>query len=100
MKSELRASPPPEPGTPPVFDAHHMAREDELGDLLFAVVNLCRKAGVHALIALDRANKKFERRFKRMEQLATERKLEMAHAGLEKLDSLWDEAKVEERSGR
>src|ERR1043165_5032574 len=37
--------------------------EDELGDLLFAVVNLCRKANVHPALALDRANLKFSRRF-------------------------------------
>ena len=47
---------------------------------------------------LDKANAKFERRFQRMEQLAAERKLDVAHAGLEKLDALWDEAKLEERA--
>lgn len=99
VKAELRAAPlPAATGSPPVFDSHHFAREAELGDLLFAVVNLCRKAGVHSSIALDKANAKFERRFQRMEQLAAERKLDMAHVGLEKLDALWDEAKLEERS--
>ena len=47
----------------PVHDERHAALEAELGDLLFAVVNLCRKAGVHASLALDRANAKFTRRF-------------------------------------
>jgi uncharacterized protein YabN with tetrapyrrole methylase and pyrophosphatase domain len=100
VKSELRRFPSSSAGAAPLFDAHYLAREDELGDLLFAVVNLCRKAGVHSSIALDKANAKFERRFRRMEQLAAERKLEMSLAGLEHLDSLWDEAKAEERSGR
>jgi nucleoside triphosphate diphosphatase len=70
--------------------------EGELGDLLFACVNLCRRAGVHPSLALDRANEKFVRRFQGMERLARERGLEMRDAGLEKLDSLWDEVKADE----
>src|SRR4029077_3140737 len=57
----------------PRYDEHHERLEDELGDLLFAVVNLCRKAGVHPALALDRANVKFARRFRRVEELAAER---------------------------
>lgn len=99
VRAELGAAPlAPSPGAPPVFDARHHRLEAELGDLLFAVVNLCRKAGVHASIALDKANAKFEHRFQRLEQLAAQRGLDVASAGLEKLDVLWDEAKGEERS--
>ena len=98
VKAELSASPlPPSSGAPPVYDARHYRLEAELGDLLFAVVNLCRKAGVHASIALDKANAKFELRFRRIEQLAAERKIDIGSAGLAKLDALWDEAKAEER---
>lgn len=101
VRDELAVAPlTTHPGAPPVYDARHYRLEAELGDLLFAVVNLCRKAGVHASIALDKANAKFELRFQRMEQLAAARGLEMSSAGLEKLDALWDEAKLEERSGR
>jgi len=96
VQAELEASPPPRAGSPPIVDARHYALEAELGDLLFAVVNLCRKAGVHASIALDKANAKFERRFQRIEQLAAERGIDVKSAGLEKLDALWDEAKSEE----
>jgi MazG family protein len=96
VQAELEASPPPRAGSPPILDARHYALEAELGDLLFAVVNLCRKAGVHASIALDKANAKFERRFQRIEQLAAERGIDVKSAGLEKLDALWDEAKSEE----
>jgi len=96
VRSELRKSQPPKPGAPPSLDGRHYALEEELGDLLFAVVNLCRKAGVHASIALDKANAKFERRFKEIERLAKERGIDVAHAGLEKLDALWEEAKVAE----
>ena len=93
VRAELTKSPPPGHGGPPVLDSRHYALEAELGDLLFAVVNLCRKAGVHASIALDKANAKFERRFQEIERLAKERGIDVAHAGLEKLDQLWDEAK-------
>jgi nucleoside triphosphate diphosphatase len=93
VRDELRQSPLPKAGAPPVLDARHYALEAELGDLLFAVVNLCRKAGVHASIALDKANAKFERRFREIERLAKERGIDVSHAGLEKLDALWDETK-------
>src|SRR5688500_10289152 len=83
----------------PVLDATHAALEDELGELLFAVVNLCRKAGVHAALALDRANAKFVRRFEGIERLAGERGIDVRSAGLEKLDGLWDEVKAGEAKG-
>jgi MazG family protein len=67
--------------------------QDEVGDLMFAVVNLARKAGVHPALALDRANKKFERRFAGIERLAAERGINVADAGLTVLDSLWDAVK-------
>ncbi|MGH7481193.1 MAG: nucleoside triphosphate pyrophosphohydrolase [Longimicrobiales bacterium] len=67
--------------------------EEELGDLLFAVVNLARLAGVHPLHALGGANRKFERRFRDLERLAAERGIDLGSAGLERLDVLWDEVK-------
>ena len=67
--------------------------EGELGDLLFAVVNLCRKADVHAAVALDRANVKFVRRFTAVERLATERGVHVGTATLAELDLLWDDVK-------
>ena len=76
-------------GTPPSQDAI----EGELGDLLFAVVNLCRKANVHASIALDRANQKFVRRFTAVEKLAAERGVHVGTASLAELDVLWDAVK-------
>ena len=97
VQAELEGGPPPSAGSPPLLDDRHYALEAELGDLLFAVVNLCRKAGVHASIALDKANAKFERRFQRIEQLAAERGIDVKGAGLAQLDALWDEAKSEER---
>ena len=93
VRSEVRRSPPPDPGAPPVLDERHRALEAEIGDLLFAVVNLARKAGVHSSLALDKANAKFERRFQAIERLARDRGIDIAHAGLEKLDAIWDEVK-------
>jgi MazG family protein len=84
-------------GSAPRYDAHHERLEDELGDLLFAVVNLCRKAGAHPALALDRANVKFARRFREVEQLAAERGLAVGSATLEELDGIWDEVKRGER---
>lgn len=83
----------------PQHDEAHAAVEAELGDLLFAVVNLCRKAGVHASLALDKANAKFARRFSAIEQLAAARGIDVKTAGLAVLDGLWDEVKAGERAG-
>ena len=71
--------------------------EEELGDLLFSVVNLCRKLGVHPSLALDKANVKFTRRFQAVEALAKARGIDVKTAGLEQLDELWDETKMNER---
>ncbi len=68
--------------------------DHEIGDLLFSVVNLARKVGVHPAPALDRANGRFTERFRIVELLAAERGIEMHTAGLEVLDGLWEEAKT------
>ena len=67
--------------------------QEELGDLLFAVVNLVRLAGGHPTNALARANRKFTDRFERLERLAHERGIDVHTAGLETLDALWEEIK-------
>ncbi len=72
--------------------------EDEVGDLLFAAVNLARLAHVHPSAALARANAKFSRRFRALEALAAERGVVLGKAGLEELDVLWDEVKRRERA--
>lgn len=69
----------------------------EVGDLLFAVVNLARKAGVEPTTALDRANRKFRDRFEAVERMAAQRGIEVETAGLEALDRLWEEAKSVKR---
>lgn len=72
-------------------DAAHV--EEELGDLLFAVVNTARFCGCEAETALDKATKKFMNRFGIVEALATEKGIDMKNASIEVLDELWDEAK-------
>ncbi len=77
-----------------------VAREqlvEEVGDLLFAVVNLARKLDVQPSLALDRANRKFRDRFEAVERLAAARGVDVGRAGLEALDALWDEVKSSER---
>jgi nucleoside triphosphate diphosphatase len=81
---------PNAPGRPPSDEL-----VEEIGDLLFAGVNLARKAGVQPGPALDRANRKFRRRFEEMERLAVERGVDVSTAGLEVLDRIWDEVKAE-----
>lgn len=73
------------------------ALQQEIGDLLFASVNVARLSGLHAGTALRLANAKFERRFRRMAELAEERGLVLGEATLEELDAIWDEIKESDR---
>ncbi|MBK5333070.1 MAG: nucleoside triphosphate pyrophosphohydrolase [Ilumatobacteraceae bacterium] len=72
--------------------------DDELGDLLFAVVNVARHLDIEPEAALRVATHKFRRRFERVEQLAAERQLSMNDADLAVLDDLWDQVKKMEQS--
>jgi uncharacterized protein YabN with tetrapyrrole methylase and pyrophosphatase domain len=87
------AAAPASESTEPVYPEPSAALVEEIGDLLFAVVNLARKAHVHPDAALDRANRKFRERFRRVEDLAARRGVEVTTAGLEALDRLWAEVK-------
>jgi len=69
------------------------AVQDEIGDLLFTVVNLARHVNVDAEAALVRANAKFEKRFRQVEQLASEQQDVLSALSLVELDALWDRAK-------
>ena len=69
-------------------------REEEMGDVLFAAVNLARKLGIDAETALLGATRKFARRFRAVEQLARVRGLELGGMSLEELDVLWEEVKA------
>ncbi len=65
----------------------------EVGDLLASVVNLCRLAGVDAEQALRQANRRFEQRFRYLEQAAREQGRELSQMSLAEMDEFWEAAK-------
>lgn len=73
------------------------AAAEELGDLLFAVVNYARHLGVDAESALHATNRKFERRFHSIERALDARGRKPRQSNLEEMDALWNEAKAAER---
>ncbi len=75
------------------------AMEEELGDLLFITANLGRHCGLDPEAALQRANRKFIRRFRFMEERLREKGSEPGQASPDELEALWVEAKRRERSG-
>jgi ATP diphosphatase len=77
--------------------ANHARLEDEIGDVLFVLVNLARRANVDFLRALRGANAKFERRFRRMEALAQAQGRPFAEHDLDEQETLWRQAKTHER---
>ena len=87
--------------TAEVLAAHQSGDEahtaDEIGDLLFAVVNVARHLGVEPEAALRAAARKFRRRFEGVELLARARDVDLHAADLATLDALWDEVKLAER---
>jgi MazG family protein len=76
-----------------VETTHEARLEEEIGDLLFSVVNFARKKNLDAEQALNRATAKFASRFRAMEQLAKERGLEIGSLSLEKMDEFWERIK-------
>ncbi len=71
--------------------------EDEIGDLLFAVTNLARRVDVDPEQALRGACRKFERRFRRIEERLRERATTPAAVSLAEMETEWQRAKAEER---
>jgi len=71
---------------------------EEVGDLLFTVAMLARRLDLDAEQALERANRKFERRFRDLENLARERGLDLHAASAQELDDLWREVKRDARA--
>lgn len=67
---------------------------EELGDVLFSAVNVSRFLGADAEEVMGSACEKFVARFAAVEKMAKERGVDMKSAGIQKLDELWDEAKV------
>ena len=74
------------------------ATHEEIGDLLFAIANLARHAGVDAEAALRDANAKFTRRFHYVEARCREDNIAPADAGLERLDGYWNEIRAADKN--
>jgi ATP diphosphatase len=70
---------------------------DECGDLLFAVVNLVRHAGIDPESALRHGNRKFVRRFEKVEASCARSGVAMSATGLDILNRYWEQAKRAER---
>lgn len=70
-----------------------LAIEDEIGDLLFAVVNLARKCGIDAETALQKATDKFRGRFNRLEDELKGRGKKLGEAKLAEMDAIWNQVK-------
>jgi ATP diphosphatase len=79
-------------------DNDSAAIADEVGDLLFVVVNLARHLKVDPETALRGANSKFERRFRFIEQVLRDTHRPIEDCTLEELDALWGEAKRQEKN--
>jgi len=86
---ELRAELERDPDSPAV--------KDEMGDLLFALVNLARHLKLDSEAVLRQGNDKFERRFKAVEAALARTGRRPEQASLEEMEALWQEVKREER---
>ncbi|WP_410016357.1 nucleoside triphosphate pyrophosphohydrolase [Sodalis sp. C49] len=73
--------------------------EEELGDLLFATVNLTRHLGKKAETALQKANRKFERRFRQVEEIIQAQGQTLPQASLEQMEAAWRQIKKREIAG-
>ncbi len=73
--------------------ADHNKMEDEMGDVLFALINYARFIGVNPEDALERTNRKFINRFQYIEKQAFLKGLKLENMTLDEMDALWNEAK-------
>jgi ATP diphosphatase len=76
-----------------VSEPNQQAVEEEVGDLLFAVVNLARHTSVNAETALIKANRKFEKRFRLVEQTIESQGLSMQSASTQQMEAAWQQIK-------
>ncbi|QAR30564.1 nucleoside triphosphate pyrophosphohydrolase [Ornithobacterium rhinotracheale] len=71
-------------------------QENELGDVLFSIINYARQVGINPENALEKTNQKFINRFQKMENLAEAKKVNLSDLSIEQLDLLWEQAKKEQ----
>jgi MazG family protein len=109
LKEELKEFPAPGPrpqsrgvagsGRPVIPEELQTRLEEEVGDLFFVVVNIARYLSVDPESALRKTNRKFRRRFQWMEERLREAGKSPEQAGMDELETLWQQAKLEEKSG-
>ena len=80
-------------GHKPVPDPAHDHVREEIGDILFVATNLARKAGLDPEMVLQQANRKFEKRFRFIEEALKKNGEDIHKAGLARLDEFWTQAK-------
>jgi len=71
--------------------------KEEIGDLLFAVVNVARKLNIDAEETLQNSTTKFMKRFRKIEGFAKGKGVKLSRLGLKQMDQIWEEAKKNER---
>lgn len=107
LKAELQSLPQPftraargvaGSGRPQVPESLRHRLEDEVGDLFFVLVNIARYLSLDSESALKKANRKFKRRFQWMEAQLSASGRSPQQATMDELESLWQQAKLEERS--
>lgn len=74
-------------------------RMDEMGDVLFTLVNYCRHVGINPEDALARSNRKFQRRFEEVERIVKQEQKTIRAYSMEDLDRIWQAAKVRVSDG-
>lgn len=92
FEAEAKAAPRNEKGKPTAEARERMA--DEMGDVLFSLVNAARLYGIHPDTALDHTCRKFIGRFNHIEQRAREAGRNLRDLSLAEMDELWNEAKT------
>lgn len=80
-----------------VVEGSFNQQEEEFGDLIFALVNYARFLQIDAEAALERTNKKFIYRFKKMEEIVAERGQHLKDMTLAQMDNIWNEVKMADR---
>jgi MazG family protein len=108
LRAELREYPAPGPeprgkgmagsGRAAIPEQLRSRLEEEVGDLFFVLVNISRFLALDSELALKKTNRKFRRRFERVEQKLQEAGRTAQQASLEELESLWQAVKLEERA--
>lgn len=71
--------------------------EEELGDVLFTVVNIARMLKINPTLALNQTNRKFTKRFREIESILKDQGISLKQADIQLMDKLWDEIKKREK---